>query len=263
MPHIKTKHANIYYESYGKGQPLVCIGGYTNDHTVWAPLIDHLSGQYEVIVFDSRGAGQTQDNGEPLSAEIMAQDTIHLIEALQLNKPHIMGLSLGGSIAQTVAAKYPEQIDKLVLLATSAKWRKAIRLAFASLLTLCEKNLEFDLIAELILSWVLGENFLQQPQNISAAKKAMLDNPYPQSIIDQRRQYDALNNFNGIDDLKKISSKTLIGYGKEDIISLPMESKLIADHIKNTELIEFNSAHYIVLEDTESLARELLRFLGS
>ena len=125
MPKIKANNATFYYELVGKGQPIILIAGYTCDYSTWQLMMEQLSNHFQVLVFDNRGIGQTTDTNEPLSAELMAEDVIALSEQLHLDKPHIVGQSMGGTIAQTIAAKFPDKINKLCLLTTSAKWRHA------------------------------------------------------------------------------------------------------------------------------------------
>ena len=112
MSKIKLNNANFYYELHGKGHPLILIAGYSGDHLVWMPLLENLSKQFQVLLFDNRGVGQTTDDGRPLSAELMAQDVVALADALDLKKPHIVGQSMGGTIAQRVATHHSEKINK-------------------------------------------------------------------------------------------------------------------------------------------------------
>src|SRR3990167_4083066 len=128
MPNITVNNVNFYYELHGKGQPLVLICGYTADHSYWLPILNALNQHFQVLIFDNPGIGQTTDDGSELSAELIADDIVALTKALNLKKPHILGASMGGTIAQCVASRHPQIVNKLVLLVTSAKWRKAMLL---------------------------------------------------------------------------------------------------------------------------------------
>ncbi len=263
MSFIETNAAKFYYQSYGEGAPVICVSGYTCDQQFWLPIVEQLSASYRVITFDNRGVGQTTDKHTTLSAQLMAKDVVEFSAALGLNKPHIISQSMGGTIAQTMAAEYPDQLDKLVLLTTSAKWRKAMLFGFKSLLNLRERGADFETLFEGTLPWIFGDDFLQQAENISALKAAILENVYPQSLADQQRQFAVLESFNGINALNKIQAKTLVGYGIEDLVSLPNESKILADNISDSSLVAFNCAHGITNEVPEQLTSELLKFLAS
>lgn len=260
MPIIKVNNANVYYESQGMGEALILIAGYTCDHTVWQPMVEELSHHFRVITLDNRGSGQTTDKNETLTTELIAQDVLALIEALQLEKPHIVGQSMGGTIAQVVASLYPEKIGKLGIITSSAKWRQATINGLKASLTMREKNLDFDFIFDATIPWIFSEAFLKDEEQIAAFKQSILDNPYPQSLRDQTRQFKALEIFEGRAGLKNIKAKTLIVYGKQDLISLPMEAEYMANQILQSTLVSFDCGHGITNELPEELTMELKHF---
>ena len=261
MPFIKTNDAEFYYELHGTGHPLVLIAGYTCDHTFWLPILDQLAKQYQVLIFDNRSAGQTKDKGVPLSAELMAKDVMAICEALNIKKPHIIGQSMGGSIAQTLAAMYPDKISKLAIVTSAAKWRETLLFSGKTLLDMRSDNLDMGLIIDLMMPWIYGDPFLLDAQSVQGIKKLMLENPYMQSLADQARQYNFLCDFDGREQLKRITAPTLIVYGVADMASLPSDSKFMADNIRDAELVELDCAHGIVVEMPVELVRVLCEFL--
>lgn len=261
MPMINANNANLYYELHGSGKPVILIAGYTCDYSTWGLIIEEMSKHFQVLIFDNRAIGRTTDNNETLTAELMARDVMALAELLQLEHPHIVGQSMGGTIAQTIAIFFPDKIDSLCLLNTSAKWRHAMLYGLKSLLTMRQNNLDFNMIFEATYPWLFGENFLKNNQTIEQFKKIILDNPYPQSVNDQARQFHALESFDVSAKLKNITSHTLIINGKQDLISLPEESHYLASQISQSRLIEFNCAHGIMLEQPRELAETLIYFL--
>lgn len=260
MPKIRVNDAEFYYELHGKGQPVVLISGYSSDHLAWSPILDELSQFAQVLIFDNRGVGQTIDDGQTLSVELMAQDVMGLSKELGLKKPHIVGSSMGGAIAQTVASLYPEEIGKLCLLVTTAKWREAPLIAFHALLKMRAANIEFDLIFESLLSWLFGQNFLQDQEALGLLKKNMLANPYPQSLTDQTRQLEVLKTFDGRSMLNNIKASTLIIKGHEDLISLPEDSEYLVKHITNATLETLDCAHMVLLEAGPQFIKILAEF---
>ncbi len=262
MPSIKTNDANFYYESHGRGYPLILIAGYTCDHTFWIPILDALSKNFQVIIFDNRSIGQTTDNNQPLTTDLMAKDVISLADELKLNKPHIIGHSMGGSIAQAIGAFYPEKISKLGILNSSPKWREASHQALRSMLTMREKNIDFDLIFETMLPWIFGEKFLKNARAIQLLKNSYLQNKYPQSLADQTRQFNFLEQFDSRELIKKINAQTLIIHGTQDLLSLPSDSIFIASRIHDSKSVELDCAHSSVLEVPEPLIKILNEFLA-
>jgi len=261
MPRIKAKGAEFYYELHGIGQPLILIAGYTCDHTFWIPVLDNLSKHYQVLIFDNRGVGQTTDDHKPLSVDLMADDVVALSQQLNLDRPHIVGHSMGGNIAQSLGVRYPEKISKLGILSSSSKWRETMLLACDSLLQMRKDNISFNLIIEAEMPWFFGEEFLQSQESVKLVKHAMFNNEYPQTLEDQFRQFNVLRTFDGRQQLKNIRSQTLVINGIQDLITLPSESEFLASQIPGAKRMELNCAHSMTLEMPKPLSEALINFL--
>lgn len=262
MPQIQINDASIYYEVKGAGHPLILIAGFTCDHTLWTPIVDSLATRFQVILFDNRGVGRTKDNAKKLNVELLSEDVRTLAKTLGLKKPHIIGQSMGGTIAKKFAAAYPKEIGKLGLIVTSAKWRKAMLLGLKSHLLLRQHGVDANIVFESIIPWIFGEKFLEDSSNIEMQRRLFFENPYPQSIENHARQMAILEGFDGREDLHKIKAPTLIMYGKEDMIAPPSEAKFLAKHILHSKIEAFNGGHGIILEDSEKLCAAILRFFN-
>ena len=94
MPTVKVGDINMYYEVHGKGEPLLLIMGLGMDLTGWMFQIPEFLKKYQVIAFDNRGVGRTDAPDKPYSIKMMADDTVWLMDALVVNKAHILGLSI-------------------------------------------------------------------------------------------------------------------------------------------------------------------------
>ena len=120
MPKTKSNDINIYYEVHGKGFPLVMIMGLGGNVFQWDPtLIREMSKRYKTVIFDNRGAGRTDAPKIDYSPKMFADDTVRLMDELKMQKAHILGLSMGGGIAQEIALSYPQRLEKLILCCTS------------------------------------------------------------------------------------------------------------------------------------------------
>ncbi|MBS3904354.1 MAG: alpha/beta fold hydrolase [Simkania sp.] len=262
MPKIRVNSAEFYYEIQGTGSPVILISGYTCDHLNWAPILDKLSQRFKVLVFDNRAIGQTTDQGEPLSVEMMADDVIALAQALDLKKPCIVGHSMGGTIAQNIASRYGDQIRKLVLMHSSSKWRLAMLHGIESMLKMRQQGVEFEVIFQATLAWVFGEAFLQDAGNVQTLRKLILENPYSQSMEDQERQFAVLKQFDGRKQLKSIKVPTLVIQGSQDLLALPYEAEFLAAQITNAKLAICNCAHVCIAELPEKTIDLLKEFLA-
>ena len=116
---IQVDGAQIGYRRIGNGQPLLVLNGFAATSADWDPsFIDGLASFNELILVDHRGIGGSPDNGKPFGIAQLADDAARVIEALGFERISVLGWSMGGFIAQTLALQHPDRINKLVLLST-------------------------------------------------------------------------------------------------------------------------------------------------
>jgi pimeloyl-ACP methyl ester carboxylesterase len=106
---------NLYYETHGSGRPLILLHGGLGSGEMFEPNLPALAERHQVIVPDLQGHGRTADIDRPLDIRLMADDIAALIDHLGLDKPDVVGYSLGGGVAFFTASKYPEKVGKLVM----------------------------------------------------------------------------------------------------------------------------------------------------
>jgi pimeloyl-ACP methyl ester carboxylesterase len=111
----------LYYETYGSGRPLVLLHGGLASGEMFGPIIPALAANHQVIVPDLQGHGRTADIDRPIDIRLMADDIAALIDHLGLDKPDIVGYSLGGGVAFFTAVKYPDKIRKLVMASANVR----------------------------------------------------------------------------------------------------------------------------------------------
>jgi pimeloyl-ACP methyl ester carboxylesterase len=190
----------LYYETHGEGKPLILLHGGLGAIEMFGPNLPALASGRQVIAVDLQGHGRTADIDRPLSVELMADDIAGLIKHLKLERPDIMGYSLGGGVALLTAIRHPELVGKLVLVSTPIK-----RSAFYP-----------DILA-------------QQGQVTAAAAEAMKQTPMYQlyaSIAPRPQDWarllgkigDAMkNDFDFSKDVAGIKATTLVVAGDADI----------------------------------------------
>lgn len=119
MPIVRTNDIETYYERRGSGPPVVFVHGAVLDAAQWTPQMDALDGEYTTVAYDVRGHGRTGGSArESYSVELLAEDLRALVAALDLDRPVVCGLSMGGCIAQVYAAAHPDEVAGLVLAGT-------------------------------------------------------------------------------------------------------------------------------------------------
>ncbi len=120
MPFIQTGNIRTYYEMHGEEGPvLVFCHGAGASHDMWQPQTEHFSNNYRVLTYDIRGHQQSEGSDETYTCELFADDLYLLLEQLDISEPVVIGLSLGGMIAQEYAVKYQSSIRGLVLADTA------------------------------------------------------------------------------------------------------------------------------------------------
>ena len=120
MPKAKIGEIEIYYEEQGQGEPLMMILGLGQDTATWGYQISEFSDQFRVIVFDNRDSGKSSSCNEIYTTETMAQDTIGLMDYLGIDRVNLLGISMGGMIAQQVALMDSERVSSLILASTTS-----------------------------------------------------------------------------------------------------------------------------------------------
>ncbi len=119
--YAKLNGLNLYYESHGTGRPMILLHGGLGSSDMYAPVLPQLTQRHQVVTVDLQGHGRTADIDRPIDVRLMADDIAALIDELGLEKPDVVGYSLGGGVALHTAAKYPAKIRRLV--AASANLR--------------------------------------------------------------------------------------------------------------------------------------------
>ena len=119
MPSIDAAGTELYYERAGEGEPLLLIQGMSATHLAWGrPFLTGLEPSFDCVIFDNRGMGRSGRAELPFTVADMAGDAAALLDALGIETAHVVGISMGGAIAQELALAHPERIRTLTLGAT-------------------------------------------------------------------------------------------------------------------------------------------------
>lgn len=263
MPTVKVGDINIYYEVHGEGEPLVLIAGLGLDLTGWMFQTPEFSKKYRVIVFDNRGVGRTDAPDTPYSIKMMADDTAGLLDALDIEKAHILGLSMGGFIAQELALKHPQRVKSLILATTGAIEPSLAKHVVDTWVRMFREGVSPETLIRDFVSWVFTDKFFENPEQVQMVIDAMLANPYPQPAYAFARQAAADMEHNTRDRIDQITAPTLVLVGKEDIICPVKLSEELATGIPNAELIVLEGGgHGFSIEIPDKFNQAVLDFLA-
>jgi len=260
MPTVKVKGIRIYYERAGAGTPVLFITGLGGDHQPWAPLAGQLKDQYECITFDNRGIGQSSRPASGYTMSDLTRDTIGLLEALSISRAHIVGMSMGGLVAQNIALQQPERVLGLVLLGSFAAGDARLNHVLASRKSMMKRMTRYEYFWA-IAAWMFGLKSLERPAFIDGFAKMAASNPHPQSLRAFSQLVDGIAEFDNRAHLKEIRKPTLVMVGEQDILTPPRLSRALAEGIPGAELeIVPGVGHLCISEDTKGVADRLLRF---
>jgi pimeloyl-ACP methyl ester carboxylesterase len=254
----------MYYELRGDGFPVVMIMGLGANVYWWDPiLLDDLSEKFTILIFDNRGAGRTDKPQIDYSIKMFADDTASLMSALSIEKAHIIGVSMGGMIAQELAINYPEKVEKLVLCVTHPGGSKAIPPAPEVLqkLIVDRTSITKEEIAKHTMELLFPDDFLK-------------NNPFMADIILRRllkfmippdaftRQLNAILNFDAYKRLENIKAPTLVVAAGRDVLVPPENSRLIVEKIPNSRLVTFErSGHGLIVQERDRFEELVFEFL--
>ncbi len=231
MPHIPAKDCSLYYTRQGQGEPLVLISGYLCDHVYWRAVVANLSKSYQVISFDNRGVGQSTVGAGIVSIQQMAEDTLQLLDQLNLDKVTLVGHSMGGMIAHQLALLAPKRIKHLILYCSRPHITAQSAFTMKTFLNLHHNSTEPVLNTRLILPWVMSERFFDNEARVEQLLELTAQNLYPMTPEIQEQHYHALCKHDLRTELANISVPTTLLMGSADLLVPPALSHWMAQQI--------------------------------
>ncbi len=260
MPFSKVNGINIYYEIHGKGDPVILGNGVFQNTSGWINQLPMLSKEYQIILYDMRGQGQSDKPESPYSFDIHAEDQKALLDDLGISKVHHVGISYGAELGLVFALKYPDILKSLVVCS-------AVSFVGPLLLKMCQlwryacalEDPEMFYYATLPLNF--SETFLrEQTAVLEQAKARYVQLDFPPLV----RLIDAFLMLNITDQLPEIKIPTCVIAGEKDILKPAYPySKLIHNKIPNSEMVIVrDSGHAIMFDKPEEFNSIVLGFLN-
>lgn len=265
MPHIQTARLRIYYEIKGSGDPVFFISGTGADLRNKPNFLDGPAPlQFETLAYDQRGLGQTDKPDQPYTMADYADDAVALLDALGWQQPNVIGVSFGGMVAQELALRHPDRINRLVLACTSPggdggasyplhdvqDMDRVERAKFMIPISDTRRNAawaaanpkEYDFFVE----YASTDSYAGEPGRAMGAT----------------RQLEARKNHDTWDRLPGIKHPTLICGGVYDGIALPATQEKLAAQIPNAALAMFDGGHLFMIQDKTAVPA-MLDFLNA
>ena len=257
--------ARLYYEVYGKGEPLLLIPGTGMNHLRWANQVPVYAREFKVIVFDPRGTGQSSfPEGVDVTTALLADDAAALLDTLGVDSAHVYGISQGGMVAQEMALRHPEKVRSLILGAATPGGAHAVPAedwALAALIAVGTQGAAAPQESQQhFLEAVFSPGYLAEHR---AEAIAALSFNYPQtpseSMIAHMRASATHDTY---DRLPSITAPTLVIDGADDPLVPAENSRILAERIPGAELILLEGArHLYIIEKQAETDAAVLDFL--
>ena len=266
MPYATIGEIEIYYEIHGppEAPPLVLIGGWASYRWIWFRQIPTFKKKYRCVVFDNRGAGRSSKPDYPYTIEMFAKDTIGLMDVLEIKSAHILGISMGGLIAQQIAISYPERVRGLIIVSSHFGGPNQIRMddrTMALLVALPTETISIEQAREMRYRATFSPQFLQENRSVIEQIDGWAEK-YPTPLYAQVNQSAATSAFNAETELKQIIAPTLILHGDQDKAVPTENGKLIAERIPKSKLVVLKGAsHFCIIEKHEEFNNEVMNFI--
>jgi len=265
MPTVTANDIDIYYEEHGSGEPLLLIMGWGGNAATWAPQLPGLSERYRVITFDNRGAGRTSAPDGPYSTQQMAADTIALLDALDVPRVHVFGISMGGMIAQELALAAPDRVGALILGCTSpggeaALGAGALRGEIRDFQEKGDAYQDFEWFSEFLKRLWTDDALARSDAYLQDFVLSLIRFPAPAHGL--RAQGAAVAGHDAYDRLFAIRNPTLVITGDEDGLIDPGNSRVLVERLRNAQLWLFPGLrHAFHLERPDLVNPAILSFL--
>ena len=271
MSFANANGINLSYEMKGEGFPVIFIHGFGSKKEIWKPQVLDLSKKFKTITFDLRGAGMSNKPNFPYTMEMFADDIKGLMDFLQIELTHIIGRSLGGMIAQNFVLKFPQNVEKLVLIATSVKFNQSIdpvisgRIQEVKLLKTDPEqafwNKAYFTFHQKFRN-ILKNNPKKKIYNSFSLEdlieESKINPSRPQDIINQG---NAMKGHNTLDRLHQIKNQTLLLAASHDRLIPKSAMDDIHKRISNSVLkIIENAGHFMTLSRASEINKLIIDF---
>jgi pimeloyl-ACP methyl ester carboxylesterase len=266
VPFANVNDIEIYYEIHGppEAPPLVLIGGWASYRWIWFRQVPAFKEKYRCVVFDNRGAGRSSKPDQPYSIQMFADDTVGLMDALEIGDAHILGISMGGLIAQQIAISYPEKTRSLIVVSSHFGGLNQIHMddrTMAMLIALPTETISKEQAREMRYKATFSAEFL----NTNKAVLEQIDKwaeKYPTPVFAQVHQSTAVGEFDSESELKQISAPTLVVHGDSDLAVPTKNGEMIASKIPNSQLVLIEGgSHFSIVERYAEFNNAVMSFL--
>lgn len=257
MPYARTNDTELHFETRGSGPPLLLLMGLGASGDLWGDgFLAPLATRFRLLILDNRGTGKSGRGGGIYSIARLAEDAAAVLDAEGILAAHVLGVSMGGMIAQELAIARPSRVRGLVLGCTSPGGPEAEPPRRSTMEALARQGL-FG-VSQLL---VTAEYATKRTGLLTRLAVKAMARPVPPKVIAE--QLAALSHFDVSDHLGAIVAPTLVVTGDKDLLMPPENARVLARHIRGARgVVVKNTAHCFFWEAPERAAGAVMEFLA-
>jgi 3-oxoadipate enol-lactonase len=263
VPTIEANGQTLYHEVHGDGEPLLCVMGLAANSLAWLPNVQAFAARHRTVIFDNRDVGQsTMAEGQYEIAD-MARDALALADGLELDSFHLLGVSMGGAIAQEIALQAPERVTTRTLAVTFAsggRWARKLSEVWGAR----RRKISLEEHVDELMLLNHSEQFFEDEQTVDWLRQMILADPHPQPPDGFARQLDASSRHDARDRLGSLEMPVHVIGAERDILVPVWKSRELAELIPGARLTVLERApHGCSLERADEFNRAVLEFVGA
>src|SRR6056297_1254875 len=263
MPKENINNVEIYYDlKEGKNETIAFLNGVAMNTTLWKNQIDYFKNNNQILLHDFRGQGQSSLKLNNFTFDQHVEDFYSLLEKLDIEKVHIVGVSYGAEVAMHFALKYPDKINTLTLGTAVSEVKPLLKAQIESWI-MTAKTYNGKLFYKVMSPFVYSNYFYEENSKWLEKRAEKFGENVSKDWLDAF--VGLCNNFLSLDitdDLSKINIPTLIVSGKEDILKPPSYGKIINQNIKNSKFeIVDRAAHGLFAEKPAEFNQLIKNFI--
>jgi 3-oxoadipate enol-lactonase len=258
MPLASIADIKLYYEMFGRGEPVIFIHGLGSSGRDWHNQVEFFSKHYQVITVDLRGHGQSSKRAGPYSMLLFAADMVDLITSLGIKPCHVVGISLGGMIAFQLAASRPDLFRSMVVVNSRPEF---IIRTFREYIKLWQR----DLIARLFGMRTVGKMISKQlfPKlEQESLRKELVQHWSENDSRAYRESLHAMVGWSAVGQLGSMDIPTLVVAAEDDYTPLSYKEAYVTQMPQAEMVVIPDSRHYTPLDRPDIFNKTLMKFLS-
>ena len=258
MPTLSVNSAQIFYQETGDGYPLLMLHGLGSSGDDWWFQLPAFSPHFRLVLPNLRGHKQSSTLRGPVSLYTLAADVAQLLDAMPIERAHVVGLSLGGAVAQLLAIHFPAKVNKLVLVNTFARlWPTSLHETY----TLARRVVVSRFLPPITTAKVIARDLFPRPDQ-AVLRDEVLNRIGVNDVLSYRYLVDAIRRFDSRSQLDRIAASTLLVTGDRDAVVPRGCQQQLARGIRKVRWhFVRDSGHATPVDQPEEFNRVVLKFL--